>query len=377
MITKLTPYEYEQRRRTLSVIIWMLLAVSALLGVFNLQYKTWDSVFSLFGLALLCIPLLWLNDRGYYAVAGAVVSLIVLMVIDVNLVNGDGILDPGILAYPIFIMIGTLLFGKHVSFPFTLAAICSLVGMVYLEQAGYIHPTLHSARYEDLVPIIILLVAAFVVVWVVVVNLERNLERIKQSDAELRENYDLTLEAWAKVLEYRDKETEGHSRRLVDLSTRLAKTLGMSNGDIVAMRRGALLHDIGKLAIPDNVLLKPGTLNEEERNLIKMHPVYARKMLSKVSFLQRSIDVAYSHHEHWDGTGYPEGLKGEQIPLMARLFTVVDQWDALTSDRPYRKAWPRDKVIAYLQENAGTIFDPNMVAAFLTTLQKNEALDNL
>jgi putative nucleotidyltransferase with HDIG domain len=198
--------------------------------------------------------------------------------------------------------------------------------------------------------------------------MEKNLERVKESEAELRQTYDLTLEAWAKVLEYRDKETEGHSRRLVELSTRLAKALGLSPEDVTHLGRGALLHDIGKLAIPDEVLLKPGELNDSERTLMQQHPVYAKQMLSRVTFLQPSVEVAYSHHERWDGLGYPEGLKGEEIPLSARIFAVVDQWDALTSDRPYRKAWTKEKVLAYFQENAGKIYDPKIVDVFLTII---------
>ena len=188
---------------------------------------------------------------------------------------------------------------------------------------------------------------------------------MKESEAELRANYGLTLEAWARVLEYRDRETEGHSRCLVELSTRLAKALGLSAEEISHLQRGALLHDIGKLAIPDEILFKPGALNDAEMRMMQQHPVYAKQMLSQVSFLQPCIDVAYRHHERWDGLGYPQGLKGEEIPLAARIFTIVDQWDALTSERPYRKSWGREKVIAYMQENAGKIYDPEIVKVFL------------
>lgn len=207
---------------------------------------------------------------------------------------------------------------------------------------------------------------------VVAGNLEGNLERIKKSEGELRKNYDLTLEAWAKVLEYRDRDTEGHSRRLVELSTRLARELDFSEEEIVYLRRGALLHDIGKLAIPDVILLKPGPFDADERKIMEQHPIYAKQMLSQVSFLQPSIDVVYSHHERWDGNGYPDGLKGDQIPLAARIFAVVDQWDALGSDRPYRKAWPVEKVLAYLRDNAGILYDPRIVEIFLTLIQDKE-----
>ena len=142
----------------------------------------------------------------------------------------------------------------------------------------------------------------------------------------------------------------------------------MSEEEIVHLRRGALLHDIGKLAIPDDILLKPAGLDEDERKILQQHPVYAKQMLTDVSFLQPCLDVAYSHHEHWDGHGYPEGWKGQRIPFKARIFAVVDQWDALTSDRPYRKAWSRSDVITYFQENSGKIYDPQIVEVFLSLI---------
>jgi HD-GYP domain-containing protein (c-di-GMP phosphodiesterase class II) len=157
---------------------------------------------------------------------------------------------------------------------------------------------------------------------------------------------------------------------LVELSTRLARALGISEKEIVHLRRGALMHDIGKLAIPDDILLKPGALGNDERKTLQQHPIYAKQMLTDITFLQPCIEVAYCHHERWDGHGYPEGLKGEEIPVNARIFAVVDQWDALSSDRPYRKAWNRDDIIAYLQENSGKIYDPRIVDIFLTLISR-------
>lgn len=372
MSNDLILYEKNQRGRTLSAIIWIVLSASVALGLLNVQFRTWNSVIALFGLAFICVLLLWLNSRGQFSLSALLLSIIVLMVINLNLFDGDGIRDSGILAYPIFIMVGVLFFGKRATVYFSLAAIASLIGIVTLEIHGYIHPTIGPARFDILLPIIVLLLVAPAFIWVVVGNLEKNLERVKESEAELRANYDLTLGAWAKVLEYRDRETEGHSRRLVELSTRLAQALGLSAEEITYLRRGALLHDIGKLAIPDEILLKPGALNDGERKMLEKHPVYAKQMLSQVTFLEPSIEVAYSHHERWDGLGYPEGLKGEEIPLRARIFTVVDQWDALTSDRPYRKAWTRKDVIAYLQENSGKIYDPQILGVFLTLISEAE-----
>ena len=360
-----TTYEKNQHIQTLSAILKIVLFASLVLGVLNIQYRTWDSVIALFGLAFVCLFLLWLNSQGQYIVAALVLSTLILLVINVNIFDGDGIRDSGVLAYPVFIIIGVLFFGKRATPFFSLAVIISLVAIVHFEILGVIQPTIGVTRYDILPPIIVLVLAASFIIWVVVGIMENNLERVKESEAELRANYDLTLEAWAKVLEYRDRETEGHSRRLVELSTRLATVLGLGPNEITNLQRGALLHDIGKLAIPDEILLKPGELNDAERKLLEQHPAIAKQMLTQISFLDSSIEVAYSHHERWDGRGYPQGLKGEEIPLSARIFAVVDQWDALMSDRPYRKAWTKEKVISYLQENAGKIYDPEIVNAFL------------
>jgi len=369
MSNKLAPYEKNQRTRTLSIMIWIILVASFSLGLLNIQYRTWPSVITLFSLAIFCFPLLWMNSKGYVTISAFFLSFIVLMVININMWDGDGIRDSGLLAYPMFIMIGILFFGKRTAPLFTLAAIGSLMTLVYLEIHGYIHPTIGATKFDILIPIIILLMVAATVTSVVVGNLDNNLERVKKSESELRNNYDLTLDAWAKVLEYRDQETEGHSRRLVELSTQLARALNCSEEEIVYLRRGALMHDIGKLAIPDDILLKPGALDDDERKVMEQHPIYAKQMLSQISFLQSSIDVVYSHHERWDGNGYPDGLKGEQIPLAARIFAVVDQWDALRSDRPYRKAWPIEKVLAYLRDNTGSLYDPRIVDVFLTLIR--------
>lgn len=365
MATVSIPYETQQRQRTLSAILWIVLFASLLLGLQNLQYRTWDSIIALFILSICCVPLLVLNARGYHSAAALVLSVLVLATINLNLYDGDGILDSGILAYPILIMAGTLFFGKRAAPYFAAASAASAVAMVYLQQAGFIHPTINVITYSGVVPIIVLLVAAAVVVWVMVEQIENNLQRLRQADLELLRNYDRTLEAWAKVLEYRDRETQDHSRRLVELSTRLARAAGLGEEQIVHLRRGALLHDIGKLAIPDQILLKPALLDEAEKKIIEQHPIYAKQMLSGLTYLEPAVEVAYSHHERWDGQGYPEGLSGEAIPILARVFAIVDTWDALGSERIYRPAWSRASIIAYLQENASQRFDPRLVNVFL------------
>jgi PAS domain S-box-containing protein len=203
--------------------------------------------------------------------------------------------------------------------------------------------------------------------------LNTNLEGlVHERTRDLAEAYDSTLEGWAKALEFRDKETEGHSRRVTELMVRLAREVGFERDEIVHIRRGALIHDIGKMAIPDEILNKPGALTDQEMEYMKQHTVFAETLLAHISYLKRALEIPCSHHERWDGQGYPKGLKGLEIPLSARLFTLVDHWDALLSDRPYRNAWEPNQVVQYIQEQSGIIFDPDLVDIFLRVVAADQ-----
>jgi GAF domain-containing protein len=195
-------------------------------------------------------------------------------------------------------------------------------------------------------------------------------EDLQQSNSELRQAYDALILGWSRGLELRDAETQGHANRLVDLTLRLARRMHLPDSTLPHLRRGVLLHDIGKMGIPDSVLLKPGPLTPMEWQVMRQHPVFAYELLAPISYLRPAIDVPYAHHERWDGSGYPRGLKGEEIPITARLFAVVDVWDALTHDRPYRSAWTREQAVAYLREQAGVTLDPRAVEEFLALLQE-------
>ena len=190
-------------------------------------------------------------------------------------------------------------------------------------------------------------------------------EALRNAHSELERAYDATIEGWSRVLDLRDKETQGHSVRVTEMTLRVARKLGMSEEEFVHVRRGALLHDIGKMGIPDNILLKPGPLTDEEWQIMRLHPTYAYHMLSPIPYLKAALDIPYNHHEKWDGTGYPRGLKGNEIPLAARIFAIVDVWDALRSDRPYRKAWSKQKVCQHISSLSGIHFDPKLVDVFL------------
>ncbi len=189
---------------------------------------------------------------------------------------------------------------------------------------------------------------------------------LQRSNLELEMAYETTLEGWARALELRDNQTIGHSRRVTDMTILLAQSLGVEDEEeLTHIRRGALLHDIGKMGVPDELLLKPGPLTPEESKIMAQHPVYAYEMLSIIPYLIPALDIPYYHHERWDGTGYPLQLKGEQIPLGARIFAVVDVWDALISDRPYRPAWSIEDATIHIRKQSNTHFDPQVVEAFL------------
>jgi len=193
---------------------------------------------------------------------------------------------------------------------------------------------------------------------------------LHRSNTELREAYDTTIEGWSRALDLRDRETEGHTQRVAELTVQLARIQGLDETEIDHIRRGALLHDIGKMGVPDQILHKPDQLNEEEWAVMRMHPVFAYELLSPIAYLRPALEIPYCHHEKWDGSGYPRGLHGGEIPLSARLFAVVDVWDALRSDRPYRLAWPEEKALNYIRTEAGTHFDPQAVELFLQVLHE-------
>jgi len=188
---------------------------------------------------------------------------------------------------------------------------------------------------------------------------------LEAANDELQTAYEATLQGWVHALDLRDKETEGHTQRVTALTQKLARNMGVAEEEMVHIKRGALLHDIGKMGIPDGILLKPGGLTKKERELMMQHPQLAYEMLSPIDFLKPATDIPYCHHEKWDGSGYPRNLRGEEIPFAARIFSVVDVWDALTSARPYRKPMDNAEVRQYIREESGSHFDSQIVDVFL------------
>jgi len=193
-------------------------------------------------------------------------------------------------------------------------------------------------------------------------------EELQKMNVDLVLAYDAAIEGWSKSLDLRGHEDEGHSRRLADLTLKLATAMGVAENELVHIRRGALLHDIGTMGVPDSILSKAGPLTESEWELMRRHPLFAYEMLNSIPYLRPTLDIPYCHHERWDGSGYPRGLAGKEIPLAARIFAVTDVWNALISDRPYRQAWERETALGFMQKNSGILFDPRVVEAFLNVV---------
>ncbi len=198
------------------------------------------------------------------------------------------------------------------------------------------------------------------------------LQDTQRAMVELTLAYDATIEGFARALDLREREGEGHSLRVAELAVQLGRAMGLDAAPISHLKRGAFLHDIGKMGIPDSVLQKTSALTDEERALIRKHPQLAYDLLLPIAYLYPAIDIPYSHHEKWDGSGYPQGLKGGKIPMAARIFAVVDTWDAMMTVRPYRPAWSKHEVLEYIQEESGTSFDPKVVEAFLKIVDPQE-----
>lgn len=196
-------------------------------------------------------------------------------------------------------------------------------------------------------------------------------KELQKSNFELSLAYNATIDAWSRTLDLRDHDTEGHTRRVTDITLRFAVITGVKGADLIHIRRGATLHDIGKVAIPDDILFKPGPLDQGEWETMRRHPRYAVDLLSPIKYLERAMEIPHWHHEKWDGTGYPDRLGGEEIPLPARLFALADVFDALTSDRPYRKAWSKQDTVQFIEAQSGKHFDPRLVPEFLNLVNTN------
>lgn len=368
LIGFLSPPSYEsleqaQKSRFLHVTLLITMGACFITGLLNIGIKSHLDALLFFvsGASLICIPL---SKRGYYMPVAILISFLVLGVITFSML-GVGLTDAGLVAYPVFIIFSSYLLNKMASLVAVALSIGSVIFIYYLDRMGHLEHVTYSDE-NRLAVTCILLISTGCLLWVITANWEQVVQ-------DLKETYDMTLSGWGKALEYRDEGTAGHSQRVVEMTLALAKRLGIPESKMEHIRRGALLHDIGKMAIPDAILLKNGSHTDSEREIMEMHPVYARNLLENIPYLKPALDIPYSHHERWDGLGYPEKLSGENIPIAARIFTVVDVWDALTSERPYHQAWPHGKARGYIQEQSGKMFDPRVVEAFMELLEGKKA----
>ncbi|MFN8434869.1 MAG: HD-GYP domain-containing protein [Anaerolineales bacterium] len=255
------------------------------------------------------------------------------------------------------------------SFSFTaLTALCYTAVSIW---SGY--------AWEYNLTAILALLALAIMTWATARLLDNTLEQnnalvydLQKSNYEIQSAYETTLEGWSRALEIRDRETQGHTKRVTDLTLRIAKQMGFNEEQLTHIHRGVLLHDIGKIGIPDDILHKPGPLNEKETHIMRLHPQISVDLLSPIEYLKPAMAIPKYHHEKWDGSGYPHGLSGEMIPLEARIFAIVDVYDAISHDRPYRKAWSKEKVIDYIKSETGKHFDPAVTLAFLEEVEKKK-----
>jgi HD domain len=332
----------------------------------------------LFCLIPVAFIIMQLTRKGHVRLAGSIYTIIAWLYVNYTTLNTGGIRAVGFGGNLIILIAAAMLIDIRAVAAFGLATILAGLGLAFL-QSHEILPRLPEqvSFYTSWVTQTALIIWIAGLIYIAWDNIRRALRRslyaekdVRKLNQELVAAYTTTLEGRAKALELRDKETEGHSRRVTELTELLAIKLGVPQKELVFIRYGSLLHDIGKMGIPDTILRKPAELNDEERKIVETHPTIAYNLLKNIGYLQGAMDIPYYHHEKWNGKGYPNALKGEKIPLSARIFAVVDVWDALQHDRFYRDAWPTDKIVAYLQEQSGEHFDPRVVEVFLANLIK-------
>ena len=365
--------------QTLNAILLLLMgsglfAMIALL-LAKAEIKTLISVSML---TLVSIALYILNTQGYHKIASFGPFFLVAFILIYNQIVNNGLFDVALLAYPGLIVFSSLLLGTKFVIPISGIMIAIVSVIQRLTDMGIVTP--YNGRLttspQDYWTIVAAISITGAIVYIIMSIVEKNVTEILISEERIKLVYESTLKGWARALELRDHETEGHSQRVTELAIALAEKLGIAGEELTDVRWGALLHDIGKMSVPDAILLKPGKLTSEEFDIIKEHPGTARALLANIPYLQSALAISYAHHERWDGSGYPRGLKGEDIPLPARIFAVIDVWDALRSERPYKKAWSDEEAITYLKENVGTHFDPNVVYAFEELLEEKQNAAN-
>jgi hypothetical protein len=325
----------------------------------------------LFSAASLFVVLWLLNRAGRSQFAGIAFMLVTISVVTFWAVREDGYYNVPTIVYPIIIIFAGMLFGRN-SIPYFAGLIVLIFfGFWYLERIDVIQPFGGRVEYwiGDLVTVLALLLATSLILWVLLTLIETNVNRIIQSERTLQSIFDSTLTSWAAALELRGYESSGHSERIIKLVNRFGDHLGLDASDKADLFYGALMHDIGKMGIAESVLLKRGALNDEELSQVRDHTKVGKEILEDIPELSRAAELVLSHHEHVDGRGYPDGLMGDDIPLIAKIFIILDNWDALTNDQVYRKAWSKEKVVEYLLKDTGKKFDEALIEEFINMIE--------
>jgi len=331
-----------------------------------------ETSISLLALSVISVLLLFVQNRGYNKVAALVLYLVVSFILTFNISIGHGIHDEAMIAYPLLIVFSGLVFGKRAGVIVTGITVFQIILVHILAQAGHVQPFGGAVqmKLDETITTIIILIATGFLVWVVVDIIENSVEKIIQAEVDLESAYEDTLAAWAKALELREREAPGHSTRVTSLATLLAEKMGLDLDVIKQIRQGALLHDIGKMGIPESILLKSEPLEPKEKKLLKEHTIIASGIIRDIDYLEGALEIISHHHERYDGNGYPQKLMGDQLPLKAQIFSIIDNWDMLRVDRPCRKAWSDEKTLVYISDQSGKKFNPDIVEAFLKMMDE-------
>lgn len=345
----------------------------SLIGILFWITKGWQATsLSLLLVAAASGLLMILQRFGFSQAAGFLLYLLISFVITFNISIGHGIYDEGMLVFPLMIVFSGLLFGKRSTVLVTAISL-SQICLVYLfAEAGVVQPfdgAVQMTSEETITSAIIILVTGYII-WLVIDIIEGAVVRILDSEETIEEAYHQTLIAWAKALELGKREGPGHCDRVSSLSSLFAEYVGLDPDQIRAVWQGALLHDIGKMGIPESILFKPEALDKNETSILQSHPRMGAKLIKDIDYLRGAWEIIAYHHEHFDGQGYPDQLRGDRIPYAAQLFSVVDCWDALRTERSCREAWTDQQTLEYIRDQSGKKFDPKIVAAFTALVAK-------
>ena len=367
--------EGRQQARLLRFILFVAISLTLMIGI-AVEFFVEDSFESFVILAILLVAefvLLIITHFKMVRLASFLITIGLGVILLYVTCFFGGVREVTYSAFVIVILSGGLLLGKRYVWITTLIGILGGLLILILEMNKLLtRPDLLPASPITWAANAGMFVWSAAILYVTLKDKDAAFLRIQEEVRACQEAYDTTLAGWARALELRDHETEGHSQRVVEHTVQLALAMGLQTEAIIHLKRGALLHDIGKMGIPDSILGKPGPLADEEWLVMRQHPLFAYQLLQHIEYLRFALDIPYCHHEKWDGSGYPRGLKGENIPLAARVFSVVDVWDALLSDRPYRKGCSREEALAYIRGHAGTHFDPRIAQVFLDIVERKD-----